>query len=71
MIEKHMEYNIVKEAIEMKTWKDRDKLAVKDSKCEKLSEDEMKKVFGSGNSQVRYISDEYIQAKILKMKIGV
>ncbi len=55
----------------MKTWKDKDKLAVKDSKCIKLSEDEMKKVFGSGNSQVRYISDEYIQGKILKMKIGV
>ena len=55
----------------MKTWKDKDKLAVKNGKCEKLSEEEMKKVFGSGNSQVRYISDEYIQARILKMKTGV
>lgn len=55
----------------MKTWRDKNKLVVKDNKCEKLNEDEMKKVFGSGNSQVRYISDEYIQARILKMRIGV
>jgi len=30
-----------------------------------LEEKEMKKVVGSGNSQVRYIPDEYIQTRIL------
>lgn len=34
-----------------------------------LKEDEMKKVFGSGNSQVRYIPDEFLQAKIIKERI--
>lgn len=31
-----------------------------------LKETEMKKIVGSGNSQVRFIPDEYLQAKILK-----
>lgn len=55
----------------MKVWENKNDLAVKKNSCEKLGDDEMKKVFGSGNSQVRYISDEYIQARILKMRIGV
>lgn len=31
-----------------------------------LTEIELKEVMGSGNGQVRYVSDEFIQAKILK-----
>jgi len=54
----------------MKLWKNKNKNTVQTSNCEKLDENTMKKIFGSGNSQVRYISDEYIQAKILKMRIG-
>lgn len=56
----------------MKLWKNKkmNKNVVQTSNCE-LDENAMKRVFGSGNSQVRYISDEYIQAKILKMRIGV
>lgn len=55
----------------MKIKKSRTDFTVKGEKCRKLQEEEMKKVIGSGNSQVRYISDEYIQAKILKMQVGV
>ena len=57
----------------MKLWKNKNmnKNVVQTSNCEELDENAMKRVFGSGNSQVRYISDEYIQAKILKMRIGV
>lgn len=55
----------------MKIGERRNNLVVKTDNCKKLNESEMKKVIGSGNSQVRYISDEYIQARILKMKIGV
>lgn len=56
----------------MNLWKNKkiNKNVVQTNNCEKLDEDDMKKVFGSGNSQIRYISDEYIQAKILKMRIG-
>lgn len=38
---------------------------VKNEKCLKLNEEELQKVIGSGNSQVRYISNEYIQASVL------
>ena len=57
----------------MKLWKNKkmNKNVVQTSNCEEPDENAMKRVFGSGNSQVRYISDEYIQAKILKMRIGV
>jgi hypothetical protein len=44
---------------------------VKNEKCLKLNEEELQKVIGSGNSQVRYISNEYIQARILKMRINI
>lgn len=39
--------------------------------CQKLEEEELKDIYGSGNSQIRYISNEYIQARILKMRAGV
>lgn len=43
---------------------------VKMNHAVQLNESEMKQVFGSGNSQVRYIPDEYLQAKIIKERIG-
>lgn len=55
----------------MKSFDSKKNLIVKSENCKRLSEDEMKKVIGSGNTQVRYISDEYIQAKILKMQINI
>lgn len=33
-----------------------------------MDEKELKQIYGSGNSQVRYIPNEYIQAKILSEK---
>ena len=30
-----------------------------------LKEEELNQIYGSGNSQIRYIPNEYIQAKIL------
>lgn len=39
---------------------------VKFSRGNVLEEGQMKKIIGSGNSQVRFIPDEYLQAKILK-----
>lgn len=32
----------------------------------KLTEAELKGTMGSGNGQIRYVSDEFIQARILK-----
>ncbi|MFQ9601906.1 MAG: hypothetical protein ACLR0O_00085 [Staphylococcus aureus] len=55
----------------MKTRDKKRNLLVRNEKCLKLNEEELQKVIGSGNSQVRYISDEYIQARILKMRINI
>lgn len=36
------------------------------SKENTLTDNEMKKTMGSGNGQVRYVADEFIQSRILK-----
>lgn len=46
------------------------KFNVKVEFAEEMTSNEMQHIYGSGNSQVRYISDEYIQAKILREHIG-
>ncbi len=43
---------------------------IKINYAEKLSREDMDSIYGSGNSQVRYIPDEYLQAKILREHAG-
>lgn len=48
--------------------KKNDNFKVKISPEQELSEKEMMQIYGSGNNPIRYISDEFIQTKILSEK---
>lgn len=40
------------------------------TKCQPMDDDELKQVYGNGNSQVRYIPEEYLWAQIAKNGTG-
>lgn len=50
----------------MKEKDDRKIISWNTEKCKCMDVEELKHVFGSGNSQIRYIPDEYLQARIIK-----
>lgn len=45
--------------------KERKKYRINSNSAERLEDNAMKQIYGSGNRQVRFLPDEYVQAKIL------
>lgn len=45
--------------------KERKKYRINSNSAERLEDNTMKQIYGSGNRQVRFLPDEYVQAKIL------
>lgn len=62
--------NIFRKEKEMKKNDRKQNFEIKINYAEKLSREDMDSIYGSGNSQVRYIPDEYLQAKILREHAG-
>ena len=62
--------NIFRQEKAMKKNDRRQNFEIKINYAEKLSRKDMNSIYGSGNSQVRYIPDEYLQAKILREHVG-
>ncbi|SJZ41408.1 hypothetical protein SAMN02745116_00240 [Pilibacter termitis] len=48
--------------------KQREIRPIKLGKAALLNDEEMKSAYGSGNSQIRYIPNEYVQSKLLQDK---